>query len=444
MELDNQNSEIIIDEKKLQKMNEIFEKVLKEITPDRQQVLDEIEVFLRRLREVLKKNDILAEVCLGGSVAKNTNLTDSYDCDIFIRFDYQKYRDQDISLILAEALKPFNSELVHGSRDYFQLEDFIDYEIVPVLKVDTPDLAQNTTDMSPFHVKWVLKYPEMSDEIRLTKRFFQSQKIYGAESYIGGFSGHVLDIITIYYNGFLNLLKASQSWEDKEVIDPENYFKGFALQELNKSKIESPLIVVDPVFPERNASAALSKEKFEKFIKSAKKFLNNPSAEFFEIEELSPKLLFEKYGEELIVFSLTPLEGKRDVVGAKMMKIFKMFNNQINFYDFEIVFSDWYWNKKDKALLWFATKKKKLLPLQKRIGPPLSDEENVEIFKKKHEKTFIEDNRICVYIPRKYSELIKLMKDLKRDPEVLEKVKKIELIDPKKVLENNNSSKKTK
>ncbi len=43
--------------------------------------------------------------------------------------------------------------------------------------------------------------------------------------------------------------------------------------ELNKSKIQSPLIVIDPVQAGRNAAAALSFEKYDLLRKKAKEFL---------------------------------------------------------------------------------------------------------------------------------------------------------------------------
>ena len=46
--------------------------------------------------------------------------------------------------------------------------------------------------------------------------------------------------------------------------------------ELNKSKQQGPLIVIDPVQKDRNAAAALNHEKFEIIKKTAKQFLKKP------------------------------------------------------------------------------------------------------------------------------------------------------------------------
>ncbi|MBD3252791.1 hypothetical protein GF386_03610, partial [Candidatus Pacearchaeota archaeon] len=53
------------------------------------------------------------------------------------------------------------------------------------------------TDLSYFHVNHILKKikknKNLSDEIRLAKKFAYSQNCYGAESYIHGFSGYALE-----------------------------------------------------------------------------------------------------------------------------------------------------------------------------------------------------------------------------------------------------------
>ena len=410
-------------------VDKLLNKVLKQIRPEQEAVLKKVDAFLKKLNTELKKQKVAAKAVVGGSIAKDTNLKGDHDCDIFVRFDYKKYKEEDISKILEKILKPFDAELVHGSRDYFQIKKQINYELVPVLDINNPKDAVNVTDMSPLHVAWVNKHPKMKDEIRLAKQFCKSVGVYGAESYINGVSGHVLDILTIHYGGFINLLKESQNWKKKEVIDPENIYKGTALKKLNRSKIDSPIIVIDPVLSERNAAAALSEEKLIKFRLAAKMFLARPDEKFFKIIEMTDKILLEKFGNDLIIIKAAPLEGKIDVVGAKLLKAFTYIRNQLNFYDFKIKQADWYWNKKDEAVFWFTTKNKTLLPLTKHVGPPTKTKKNVDMFKKKHKKTFAEKGRICTYVSRPYTDVTVLVKDTLKDKSLFkDKSKKMTLV----------------
>jgi tRNA nucleotidyltransferase (CCA-adding enzyme) len=399
--------------------------VVKQIKPTDRKLLKEVDAFMKKLNSALKKSKIKAKAVVGGSIAKDTYLKGDHDCDVFVKFSYS-YKDKDISKLLAKVLKPFKPELVHGSRDYYRVKNKVNYEMVPVLDIKDPKDAINVMDMSPLHVDWVREHPGMTDEIRLAKQFCKACRVYGAESYIKGFSGHVLDILVIHYGGFLKLLKAAQKWKDKEVIDPEKYYKRDALKRLNRSKIDSPIIIIDPVLPERNAAAALSYEKLERFKKAAAEFLKKPSAEAFVIREKTIDDLKKEAGKKkLVVLDVVAFAGKEDIVGAKLLKAFQQIRNQLKFYDFEVKQADWKWDKKKKAMFWYILNPKDLVPIKKWIGPPLREKERVANFKKKHGKTFVEKGRVCTYVKRKFVKAEDLIDDIiKNDEHLYEKVKK--------------------
>ncbi|MBW2990368.1 nucleotidyltransferase domain-containing protein [Candidatus Woesearchaeota archaeon] len=285
---------------------ELLKKVVKKLKPAKQEFI-QVDEVIKKINSLLEKNKIKARCVAGGSYAKGTILRNDFDIDLFVRFDYS-YKDKDtskaeplsakdkslsISKLLGKAIAPLKPELVHGSRDYYQLrKKNLLFEIVPVLKIDNYKQAVNVTDMSPLHVDYVKKHlvkkPLLGDEIRLAKQFCKAIKVYGAESYIRGFSGHVLDLLIIYYGSFEKLLMQASVWGSKAVLDPGSHLKD-PVKQLNKSKTQSPLIIVDPVQPDRNAAAAVSKEKFEVFKQKAREFLDKPGAKFFEIKKLKIK-----------------------------------------------------------------------------------------------------------------------------------------------------------
>ncbi|MBI4983169.1 nucleotidyltransferase domain-containing protein, partial [Candidatus Woesearchaeota archaeon] len=213
------------------KMQEILTQILTQIKPsteERKRFELTITSFISKLNSKLKE----AKAILGGSGAKDTWLSGSHDVDIFVQFNYIKHASQSERLpnFLEKCLKrAFPSQKIkklHGSRDYFQLHfEGIDFEVIPILKVNRAESAKNITDLSPLHSKWVNKHTQpLKDEIRLTKQFCKANRLYGAESYLGGFSGYVLEILIAYYGSFKKLLQASQKWKEKEVIDPESYY----------------------------------------------------------------------------------------------------------------------------------------------------------------------------------------------------------------------------
>ncbi|RME77475.1 CCA tRNA nucleotidyltransferase [Candidatus Woesearchaeota archaeon] len=405
---------------------DLKKEILPKLEPDKEQV-KRAQKLVKEIQKLIDDAQIQAEVMLGGSLAKGTNLKGDHDIDIFVRFDYERYKDKDISELLEQALSPLAIERVHGSRDYFHLKQDVNVEIVPVLKVDDPAKAKNVTDMSPLHVAWVQKHKRYAGDIRLAKQFCKAARVYGAESYIGGFSGHVLDILVITYKGFENLLKASQKWKDKEIIDPLK--RNLTLEDFNKSKTDSPIIVVDPILADRNAAAALTKEKYEMFREAAAKFLKKPTKSAFIIKPFDLEKIKKKYKTKKVVcLEIEPLEGKTDVVGAKIMKAIKILRNQLKFHDFEILNYGWNWKEGEPAKAFFVFPAKNLEPVSKRCGPPLEETERVANFKKKHKQTFEENGRICTYVKRAFTDPKKLISHLIKTDDLLKsKAKRIKL-----------------
>ncbi len=405
-------------------IKEVFHLVLEDIKPTKQEE-KEVKEISNKIIKKIKIPD--AKVITGGSGAKGTWLRDDYDVDLYVRFNYKKYKLKDISKILGKELnKKFRKvERLHGSRDYYRVkEDKYTFEIIPILDIKKPEEALNITDLSPFHTKYVGKYKRLADEIRLAKAFCKAQRFYGAESYIMGFSGYVLELLVICYGSFLNLLKNATKWKENEIIGNKK-----DAMNLNISKKYSPLIIIDPVQKDRNASAALSKEMYNNFINAAKEFLNNPSKEFFEAKELSFDELKAKAGaDKLIHLEATPLNGKEDVVGAKIVRCFNFIKTKLEENEFSIKESDWHWNK--KANFWFIIHNKPLEKTKKHYGPPLRFKDSVENFKKKWKgyKFNEESGIIYVEIERKFTDPIELIKAIIKEKNIDTSVKDIRII----------------
>jgi len=383
--------------------------ILEKIKPTK----EEEQITLGRINQLISKIKVKdAKPVLGGSGAKGTWLKHTYDADIFVKFNYNKYKDKDISSILGNYLKnKFKITKLHGSRDYFQIKqkDFT-FEIVPILDIKKAEQAKNITDVSPLHSSWVKKHinEKLADEIRIAKYFCKINNLYGAESYIKGFSGYVLEILIIRYKSFNNLIKTAKRWKPGTIIDIE---KHNSAKRLNESKI-SPLIVIDPVQPDRNAAAALSLEKFDEFIRLANKKIT------FKEKKVDPK----KYN---LILEATQLKGKKDIAGAKLLKALQTIIKHLK--DFNVKDYDWEWN--DKATFYFKLQKTTLPVVVEHIGPPISAKENAEKFIKKYGKlkVYSKNKRLYVKLPVKNYKLKGFVKDLLREEFIKEKVKKIEI-----------------
>jgi tRNA nucleotidyltransferase (CCA-adding enzyme) len=200
----------------------VLKDMLDEIKPDakeEKELMTKINSFLKKLNSGLKN----AKAELYGSGAKGTWLKGGFDADIFVKYDYSKFADK--SDIISEELrkhlsrKKLKFDRMHGSRDYYRIkQDGFVYEIIPILDIKKAEQAKNITDISPLHAKWVKANAskKLVDDIRLAKAFLRANNLYGAESYIRGFSGYVTEILIVYYGGLLNLLKAAVKWKDKQ------------------------------------------------------------------------------------------------------------------------------------------------------------------------------------------------------------------------------------
>ena len=100
----------------MKNINQILNEILEEIKPDKEY---EQEIF-KRLNAIIKKINHKRKgfhAILGGSGAKGTWLK-VFDADIFVLFDYNKYKDKsnELSNILEKALKKKSPHELHKSK----------------------------------------------------------------------------------------------------------------------------------------------------------------------------------------------------------------------------------------------------------------------------------------------------------------------------------------
>lgn len=384
---------------------------------ERQYLEEKIKEFISNFKDL---KDV--KIFIGGSYAKNTWLSKNRDVDVFFKFDYKKFVSQDISVALKEILlKKYNKiETVHGSRDYYHLVlgDIL-FEIVPVLDIKKTSEAKNVMDVSPKHVEYIRKKlnSKMCDEVRKLKLFCKANNIYGAESYVRGFSGYVLEVLISHYKNINNLMKEASKWEDKIVIDPvKAYKKNQALILLNQSKISS-LVLIDPVQKDRNAAAALSHENFLKFVSLAKEY--DGSERFFIKQEVDIATL-----KDYIIVKVEALKGKQDIVYSKLFSLFERVRNEMIFNDFTVL--DFGWKYSDEIYFWF--KSSNLEKTKKHYGPSLDMVDYVKDFKKKHKNTKTENGRVYAIVRREFSDPTLFMKYLMKQKWFKEKVKSAKLV----------------
>ena len=387
------------------KIELILKEALEDITPSEEEsslIKVSLKKFLEKIKKRLRELKVDAEIFVGGSYAKNTLIKrDKYDIDIFLRFD--KKHKETMQDLTEKILEDFDrTSKIHGSRDYFNTEinSKIFFEIVPVLKVKSPEFAENTTDLSYLHVKYInkkIKSSRLLDEIKIAKAFCYANNCYGAESYIKGFSGYGLELLVCYYGSFRKfidtIIKSKEN--QKIIIDIEKCHKNKSevLMNLNSSKLQSPIILIDPTYKQRNVLAALSEETFQKFKKECVSFLKNPSINAFRQKKLDFESKTKSAGKrdyETVLLKIYTNKPEGDVAGSKLLKFYDHFQNEIKKF-FELKDKGFEYGGKKSARFFLNVKNKKEVIIR---GPYKKDKKNLEEFKKKHKKIFEKSGKV--------------------------------------------------
>ena len=184
------------------------------------------------------------------------------------------------------------------------------------------------------------------------------------------------------------------------------------------------MIVIDPILKTRNAASALSYEKFAIFKKKAKAFLKNPDKSYFEEKQIGKTYLKLKYkNQNLFILSIKAKNGKRDVIGSKILKAFKYMKSELKKRSFSVKESGWYWNKKNHALFWFIFNKIKLPEKMTIEGPPIEMKAACENFKKKYKKTFEKNKRSYAEVKIEKRTAKENLKDISNDKYFKQRVK---------------------
>lgn len=400
-------------------------KILKHIKPSKQEH-EKREKVVEKIIKVLEKSakdlNYQCSFFIGGSFGKNTYLRTSSDVDIFARFS-QKYDDDKISIYLNKILthSKFDFKKQKGSRDYYSLEFkeknfYLKVEVVPNRFINNIKDMLNSTDISPLHVEFLRnkakKNKDVFDEIRLAKQFFKSKRLYGAESYINGFSGHVIDILIVNYGSLKNLIVDAKNWGNEHFLDVGGFYRDSseALNRMDSSKLSS-LVVVDPINPQRNAAKALSQENYFKFLIVAQNFDEFRENDFeiikFDLmKTISGARKFAKMNNlksYFFIFKLDLGEVSEDIAGSKLLKLSKKIESHFKSYDFETFKSDFFIDiKQNECLFSFLFERIELCSLKRVKGPFAYMSEAVLKFIEGKEYYFLMGDRIYSYEKRKY------------------------------------------
>jgi tRNA nucleotidyltransferase (CCA-adding enzyme) len=264
--------------------------------------------------------------------------------------------------------------------------------IVPCYNVEK-GLWKSAADRSQYHTEFMQKMlkPDQKNQIRILKSFLKGIGIYGAELSTAGFSGYVTEVLVLKYGNFKNVIKNIATLKKKgeiiaiENISNENIYK----------KFESPIIIIDPIDPNRNLGTAISSESLSRFIFGARTFLANPSINFFNINKKKNMMKnienqlenVEELLPNIVVLEFNYRNRSSDIIWGQLKKLTKSISRHFTDNEYTIIKSECYIdNNTNSAKLIFLLKFIKLSPFFEKGGPCIFMEKEVLQFVKKNKE----------------------------------------------------------
>jgi tRNA nucleotidyltransferase (CCA-adding enzyme) len=406
-----------------QKHEDIEKKVLERITPNRSDRAKLEEVIKNLKTEVIreiKKRNLPASIEIVGSTAKDTFLKDKLDIDLFIShptsFSKEDLGKNTLSIgrKILENIEECYAEHPYVRGDYHDTK----VEIVPCYKIERASQKLSAVDRTPLHTKYIKKHlqEKQKKEVRLFKQFLIGTGCYGAEAEIEGFSGYLCEILIIKYGAFKKLLQHAQNWKFGEKL---------ALSKGSCPSFDTPLTFIDPVDRDRNVASALSKEKFDLFIKACKEYRRNPSTTFFFQNKVKPwslqkiKKEIKKEGTLYIAVKIPKPDIIDENLYPQVRKAIRSIKEVCERNDFNVYDTVFHVDEKEKIILMIVkTDIKPLSEIFVHTGPPVKLKKNTSEFIQKWENSprvtrrpYEENGRIYVELKREYTNVKEFLKD---------------------------------
>jgi len=243
----------------------------------------------RAIHRCMRARRIRGDVTLQGSFAKGTILSDKWEIDVFLLLDNVDlgWLRKEAEQFLVECLGHRLPVVIKYSQQPYVSVSLMGMEadVVPVAR-GAGSYRGLGAERTPLHTEYVRSRLDehRRDEVRLLKSFLRGIGVYGAETRTRGFSGYLAELLIVYYGSFRETLRNVSRWRPPIYIDPE----GIGDRTFMTRKYrDSPLIVVDPVDPQRNAAAAVSRNSLETLVLAARLYLEKPHPWFFHIAQPS-------------------------------------------------------------------------------------------------------------------------------------------------------------
>ena len=378
---------------------DVEEEVLRRIKPSPNEYLvvgSAVNKVVELLEEAKSFLDIDYTVSVQGSFAKDTWLSGDVDIDVFILLDKSyclsiAVVDRLLRVLEKRVFRGYHVEYSYAQHPYIRVYvDPVWVEVVPGCRIEAGEKPLTAVDRTPFHTNYVKRHlePWQLDEVRLLKRFMKGVGVYGAEIAVRGFSGYLVELLIATFGCFRKVLEAAVEWRPPVYIAPP----GTTLEQarrLRRKYPDSVMFVPDPVDPNRNVAAAVSRRSLALFILASTLYLKSPSKAFFFPPKppSSPNKLLEKAGwraKRIVVVRLeSPGKIVEDVGWGIGWRVARRLASLLENLGFSVVDYSVYVDSKN---IWVFVEVGEEVkpPLVLHRGPPVWKKNNMLRFVEKH------------------------------------------------------------
>ncbi len=372
----------------------VLDQIAKRLVPseaERKRMSQLAERLKGQVQTILDEAGFEGKVSIQGSYARDTWLSGEADLDIFASFPPSMERREWTEKVLPAIRKRIDAKTIDRYAEHPYLEFHIEgirVNVVPCYSVEKGQW-KSATDRTPYHTEYMRKHltPEMRLEARLLKRFMKGIRSYGAEIRVGGFSGMLVETLILHYQSFRESLMQASKWKPVISLDLE---KPAAGKDSGAQGFDSPLVVVDPVDPNRNLAAAVRDDKLWGFVAASRELQKNPGTWYFfpakykqETKAQFSRLL-DRQNRDTVVMFFEHARIVPDVLWGQLLKIEKSLTELMTRQDFHPIRSTVWSDERRSSAILVELDTSTLSGVQLRQGPPVSKQEDSQGFLDRH------------------------------------------------------------
>lgn len=359
------------------RLSSVVSRALSAVIPSAKSAAEKAEIAADMLGRVQKCSSTypdVKEVVLGGSFSKGTWLPDLADIDVMVKFEETTPRGRftDVARRVGfEALSGFDPYVRYAEHPFVEAQvRGTKINVVPCFDV-RDGKWQSAADRTPHHTRFMRENlsASMKNEVRLLKLFIKSGSLYGAEISKQGFSGYLTEVLVWHFGSFEGVVRQLAGIRRGTVIGDAG------------RRFETPIVVVDPVDPNRNLAAAVSGENIGRLILRCRAFLTRPSLSFFSDRggRFRPEIL-----KSCVTVRFRYRARSPDMIWGQLRRAASALSAQLGQGGFTVIRSGALTDECGHAALFFLLKSEQISEYRVREGPDLFYAEDTRRFAEKN------------------------------------------------------------